>query len=358
MTFAVPAPVDFTAPPPALLEVRDLAVHFIRRRGLRRTVNRALDGVSFTLAEGETLGIVGESGSGKSTLLLTLLGIHTPIGGSISLNGRRIDALSSNERRALRNEIQPVFQNPASALNPGMTIHELIAEPLRIAGRYKAASVHELLDNVGLARTLDGRVARELSGGQLQRVSIARALALRPRLLLLDEPVSALDASIRAQIINLLQDLQAEFGLSYLFIAHDLSVVRHLTHRIAVMYLGRFVEAGETADVFAHAAHPYTRGLMAAMPRFAGEAPPPGAGPEMLPRDAGLHSRPESGCRFRPRCPLQRPACADGDLALGEYTPGRHAAACLAAPDAVRAAVPNLADRGDALARRYRAQAA
>ncbi len=251
-----------------VLRVRDLHTHFTTRTGFfgGTRVVRAVDGVSLAVRRGETLGLVGESGCGKSTLVRTILGLHRATSGSVVVHGIDVTRQSRGQRRATRARMQVVFQDPYSSLDPRMTVREIIAEPLRINRRYSAARVVELLDQVGLTREMGGRKAAEFSGGQRQRIGIARALALKPELLILDEPVSALDVSIQAQVINLLQDLQEELGLAYLFIAHDLSVVRHLSHRIAVMYAGRLVEEGDRDQVFDDPRHDYTRRLLSAVP--------------------------------------------------------------------------------------------
>ncbi|MCJ1674013.1 MULTISPECIES: ATP-binding cassette domain-containing protein [unclassified Rathayibacter] len=251
----------------AVLKVDDLHVRFTQRTGLRsRRVIEAVKGVSFELARGETLGLVGESGCGKSTLVRTVFGLNPVASGSIEVLGRRLDTLSSRERRSVQNRMQLVFQDPYSALNPRLTAHEIVAEPLRIAGRYSRDRVVSLLDDVGLGTDALERRPGQFSGGQRQRIGIARALALEPDVLVLDEPVSALDVSVQAQVINLLKDLQAARGLSYLFIAHDLAVVRYLSDRVAVMNRGEFVEVGTRDQVFGAPAHPYTRSLLDSIP--------------------------------------------------------------------------------------------
>jgi ABC-type oligopeptide transport system ATPase subunit len=258
------------APPNAtsdVLEIDDLHTYFVSRSGFnkKKTV-KAVDGVSLRVGRGETLGLVGESGCGKSTLVRTILGLHRATSGTVRLNGQELTSLTRGQRRATSALMQVVFQDPYSSLDPRMTVHEIVAEPLRINRQYSQTRVAKLLDQVGLSREMAGRKAAEFSGGQRQRIGIARALALQPGLLILDEPVSALDVSIQAQVINLLHDLQAELGLAYLFIAHDLSVVRHLSHRIAVMNAGRFVEVGDRDQVFDDPQHDYTKTLLAAVP--------------------------------------------------------------------------------------------
>jgi ABC-type oligopeptide transport system ATPase subunit len=257
-------PRSETAAP--VLDVQDVSVVFGLRRGLRREPFRALDGVSLTVEAGRTVGLVGESGSGKTTLLKTIIGMNRPTSGRIVSRGVVLSELSDRERRPLRPDIQIVFQDPYSSLNPTMTVHEIVAEPLRIAGRYSAKAVAEALDLVGLSGAASDRRPRDFSGGQRQRIGIARALALRPSLIVLDEPVSALDVSIQAQILNLLKDLQEATGVAYLFVAHDLSVVRFMSHRIAVMHRGRIVEENAAEDVYARPASDYTRALIDAIP--------------------------------------------------------------------------------------------
>ncbi|UGT38959.1 ATP-binding cassette domain-containing protein [Nocardia yamanashiensis] len=312
-----------------VIRVEDLSVTFTSRRGLRakRTL-RALDGISFGVRRGETFGLVGESGGGKSTLVRTLFGINEPSAGRIRLLGHDPRQLGPRERRALRNRVQLVFQDPYSSLDPRMTAHEIVAEPLRIAGGYSRDRVVRLLAQVGLTEDALARRPAEFSGGQRQRLGIARALALEPEVLVLDEPVSALDASVQAQVINLLEDLQERLGLSYLFIAHDLSVVRHLADRVAVMHLGKLVEIGDTEEIFTRPRHPYTRALIAS-------APIPD--PHRRIRDAALLVRgempdaanPPGGCSFRTRCPIAKPACAQREPALEPIGADGHTVACL-----------------------------
>jgi oligopeptide/dipeptide ABC transporter ATP-binding protein len=295
-----------------LLEAANVSKHFRARRGLRgeRGVVRAVDGVSFTIPSGETLGVVGESGCGKTTTAKLVLGLEEPTGGSIRFDGRDLRALDAPGRRYYRRSVQAVFQDPYASLNPRMRVSAIIAEPLVTGERPSAGEVRQrvahLLDLVGLPARSADLFPHEFSGGQRQRIAIARALASSPQLVVLDEPVSALDVSIRAQILNLLRDLQARLRLSYLFIAHDLAAVAHMSHMIAVMYLGRIVESGEAETLVRAPKHPYTQALFsAALPSspddrrdeivLAGEVPSP--------------LRPPPGCHFHPRCPEAMPRC-------------------------------------------------
>jgi oligopeptide/dipeptide ABC transporter ATP-binding protein len=309
-----------------LLDIQDLSVRFpvfggvlLRRKG----EVRAVDGISFTLRRGETLGLVGESGCGKTTVgraiinILRAMSYRVEIGGRILYHhpSRIVDlaSLTRAQMRPYRADIQMVFQDPYSSLNPRKTVSQIVEEPLRIHTRMSRAEradrVGWLLEKVGLSAHHVNRYPHEFSGGQRQRIGIARALATNPKIVIADEPVSALDVSIQAQVINLMQDLQQEFGLSYIFIAHDLSVVRHISDRIAVMYLGNIVESGQAEEIYHHPVHPYSKALLAAAPRadpsvrrarrarLAGDVPSPINKP--------------SGCAFRTRCPIARPDCAD-----------------------------------------------
>jgi oligopeptide/dipeptide ABC transporter ATP-binding protein len=282
-----------------LLSVRDLRVHF---SGGESTV-RAVDGVDFTLEEGETLALVGESGCGKSTLAKALVGLNPITSGAALLRGEQITGLPRRALRRYRSELQLVFQDPYASLNPRFTIAATLAEPLLLHGKATRSNVDakvcELLAQVGLDAELRQRYPHEFSGGQRQRISIARALAVEPRLLLCDEVTSALDVSIQAQILDLLKSVQQKLGLSYLFITHDLGVVRYIAHRVAVMYVGQIVELRDTESLFQSPAHPYTKALLASIPRLAGATHErrPLAGEVPLP------ARPPSGCRFHPRCP-------------------------------------------------------
>jgi oligopeptide/dipeptide ABC transporter ATP-binding protein len=313
-----------------VVDVRDLEVHFRVRRGLQaaRTV-RAVDGVTFALAPGETLGVAGESGSGKSTVARALVQIHRPTAGAIGL---RRGAL-----RAYRRRMQMVYQDPYDSLDPRMNVLQAIGEGLSVRGVARArhrAQAGELLERVNLPVTLLGRYPAQLSGGQRQRVSIARALAVRPEVIICDEAVAALDVSIRAQILNLLKDIQAGSRISYLFISHDLSTLRFLADRVAIMYLGRIVEHGTSAQVLGAPQHPYTRALIAAVP----EVGVTRAGPrQALSGEPPDPAAPPSGCPFHPRCPLVRDECRTVRPELRRKVGGQ-LAACHVTPDAVEAA--------------------
>ncbi|MFD5950305.1 ABC transporter ATP-binding protein [Streptomyces collinus] len=316
----------------ALLEATGLAKSFTVRRTLRGgTRLRALDGVDLTLARGETLGLVGESGCGKSTLARVLLRLERPDAGSVRYGGADPFALSGAELLAWRRKVQMVFQDPFGSLNPRLTAAELIGEPWLtrrslVPASRRAARVRELLEMVGLRASDARRLPHEFSGGQRQRIGIARALALEPEVIVCDEPVSALDLSVQAQVLNLLCDLRDELGLSYVFISHDLSVVRHLADRVAVMYLGKIVESGPTVEVYERPRHPYTEALLSAAP-----SPAAGAGRRrqriVLTGELPSPADPPSGCRFRTRCPRVRDLCAE---AVPASPPGAplHGAAC------------------------------
>jgi oligopeptide/dipeptide ABC transporter ATP-binding protein len=320
----------------ALLSVRDLRKYFPIRKGLFGRVAghvRAVDGVSFDLQPGETLGLVGESGCGKTTTGRCLLRLIEPTAGEVRFAGRAVTGASSGELRALRREMQIVFQDPYSSLNPRLTVGSMLAEPLHIHGIARGSAardlVAELLQLVGLSPDHARRYPHEFSGGQRQRIGIARALAVKPRLLVLDEPVSALDVSIQAQIVNLLADLQRELALTYLFVAHDLAVVEHISTRVAVMYLGRIVELADRDTLYRDARHPYTRSLLSAVP-----VPDPDRRSRriVLAGDVPSPARPPSGCRFHPRCPLtaergELARCSADDPPLREVAPG-HWVAC------------------------------
>jgi oligopeptide/dipeptide ABC transporter ATP-binding protein len=330
-----------------LLAVDDLVKHFAAPggplRGARRVVH-AIDGVSFRIAAGETLALVGESGSGKTTLGRTVLRLYEPTGGTILFDGADVRAARGAALKALRRHMQMIFQDPVGSLNPRMTVEEIVAEPLAIhhicATRAdRRARVAALLDRVGLGGDALRRRPHEFSGGQRQRIGIARALASQPKLVVADEPISALDVSIQAQIVNLLGDLQAEQRLAFLFISHDLKVVRHLAHRVAVMYLGQLVELAPVAALYGAPAHPYTRALLSAIPSV---DPARARLRVILDGDPPSPLAPPAGCRFHPRCPIyaerRDPACATIPPPLAGFAGGApdHRAAChYAGPGAV-----------------------
>ncbi|OII69379.1 ABC transporter ATP-binding protein [Streptomyces sp. CC77] len=301
-----------------LLEVRDLVKHYPLTRGVlfKKHIGavKAVDGVSFDLYKGETLGIVGESGCGKSTVARMLVNLERPTSGHIRYQGEDITRLSGRALKAVRRDIQMVFQDPYTSLNPRMTVGDIIGEPYEIHPEVapkgdRRRKVQELLEVVGLSPEHVNRYPHQFSGGQRQRIGIARGLALRPRIIVADEPVSALDVSVQAQVVNLLEGLQAEFGLSYVFIAHDLSIVRHISDRVGVMYLGRIVETGTDAEIYDHPTHPYTQALLSAVP-----VPDPEAREHreriLLAGDVPSPANPPSGCRFRTRCWKARERCA------------------------------------------------
>jgi oligopeptide/dipeptide ABC transporter ATP-binding protein len=315
-----------------ILEVRDLKKHFPVRRGLLGSLRPAkvyaVDGISFTIKAGETLGLVGESGCGKSTAGKLILKLIEPTAGEVLLDGVRIDELSRSGMRPHRRELQVVFQDPYSSLNPRMRAKDIVAEPLTNFGRGSRSEIKmqvaALFEKVGLRRDQMIRFPHEFSGGQRQRLVIARALALRPKLIVCDEAVSALDVSVQAQVINLLADLQRDFGVAYLFIAHDLAVVEHISHRVAVMYLGRIVELADKRSLFSVPQHPYTEALLSAVP-----VPDPNAKPKriILQGDVPSPMRPPSGCHFHTRCPYAEARCRVETPLMREVRPG-HFAAC------------------------------
>ena len=313
---------------PALLEVRNLVKYYPGGGSwLRPRPIKAVDDISFSIGYGETLGLVGESGCGKSTAAKTILRLIEPTSGDIMLNGTDVARLSSAQFRPHRRDIQIVFQDPYASLNPRIRARDIVAEPLRNFGYPEARDdehVAELFERVGLDKAALRKFPSEFSGGQRQRLGIARALALNPKLIVCDEPVSALDVSIQAQVINLLEDLQQDLGLSYLFVAHDLAVVRHISQRVAVMYLGRIVEIGPVGELYANPRHPYTKALLAAVPKV-------GVGrareKAVLKGDIPSPANPPSGCTFRTRCPMARTECAEASPVLKPEGPA-HWVAC------------------------------
>ena len=317
-----------------LLEVTDLVKHFPIKSGIvvdREVARlRAVDGVSFTLNEGETLGLVGESGCGKSTLCRAILQLTEPTSGSVRFAGEELVGRSRRDLRPLRREMQMVFQDPFASLNPRKRVGQIIGDPLELHGLAKGAElkrqVRELLDRVGLQPEHYNRYPHEFSGGQRQRIGIARALALQPKLIVADEPVSALDVSVQAQIINLLDELQDEFGLSYLFVAHDLGVVRHVSDRVAVMYLGKIVENSGADALYKKPIHPYTNALLSAVPI---PDPKRNAARQRLVLEGDVPSPidPPPGCSFHTRCPYATDVCTTDEPALVEHAE-EHAAAC------------------------------
>ena len=317
-----------------LIEVQNLSRHFVLARswtGRPVTVVRAVENVSFSIQAGETLGLVGETGCGKSTVGRTLVGLYEPSAGKALLDGTDIHAaLRSEENPAFRRRLQMIFQDPYASLDPRMTVGDIVGEPLDIhrlaCGDARRDRIQELLSQVGLDPEHAGRYPHEFSGGQRQRVGIARSLAAEPDFIVCDEPISALDVSIQAQVVNLLQDLQEKLGLTYLFIAHDLSMVRHISHRIAVMYLGSLVETAASTDLFRNPQHPYSQALLSAIP-----LPDPQLEAKreriLMPGEVPSPIHPPSGCRFRTRCPQALPVCTETSPQLTDDGSG-HKTAC------------------------------
>ncbi|MFJ2112439.1 MULTISPECIES: ABC transporter ATP-binding protein [unclassified Streptomyces] len=360
---AEPTPAGATSARPAtepLLEVRDLVKHYPLTRGVlfRKQVGavRAVDGVSFDLAPGETLGIVGESGCGKSTVAKMLVNLERPTSGTIRYKGEDITRLSGRAMKAVRRNIQMVFQDPYTSLNPRMTVGDIIGEPYEIHPEVapkgnRRRRVRELLDVVGLNPEYINRYPHQFSGGQRQRIGIARGLALQPEIIVADEPVSALDVSVQAQVINLMERLQSEFDLSYIFIAHDLSIVRHISDRVGVMYLGRVAEIGTDTQIYDHPTHPYTQALLSAVP-----LPDPTAREHreriILVGDVPSPAHPPSGCRFRTRCwkaqercVVEEPLLAVPEVLRDAEGPAVHASACHFAAE--RQTVPTSTDEDE-----------
>ncbi|MFZ5879953.1 MAG: ABC transporter ATP-binding protein [Chloroflexota bacterium] len=316
-----------------LLKVDDLMMHFPIYRGVfQRQVGavRAVDGVSFDVYRGETLGLVGESGCGKSTTGRAILQLYKPTAGNIHFEGADLVKLRGEEMRRMRRKMQMIFQDPYASLNPRMTVEQIVGEPLVVhsvaTGKEIEERVKHLLEIVGLNPSFATRYPHEFSGGQRQRIGVARALALQPSFIICDEPISALDVSIQAQVVNLLEELQEQFNLTYLFIAHDLSMVRHISKRVAVMYLGVIVEMADRDDLYKSPLHPYTQALLSAVP-----VPDPVADAQrkrvILEGDVPSPANPPSGCRFRTRCPIAQAMCAESRPEFREVTPG-HFVAC------------------------------
>ena len=317
-----------------LLDINGLKMHFpVKSNGLlRRTIGavKAVDGLSFSVKRGETLGLVGESGCGKSTTGRAILQLHRPTAGTVSFDGKDLTKLNGEAMRQMRRKVQIIFQDPYASLNPRMTVGDIVGEPIRVhglrTGKEVRTRVEELLRVVGLNPYFINRYPHEFSGGQRQRIGIARALAVEPDFIVCDEPVSALDVSIQAQIINLLQDLQGQFGLTYLFIAHNLSVVKHISDRVAVMYLGKMVELAPSKELYANPMHPYTQALLSAVP-----IPDPEVEKQrqriILQGDVPSPLNPPTGCHFHTRCPIVIDKCKAEDPPFQDYG-GGHFVAC------------------------------
>lgn len=316
-----------------LIRVENLKKYYPIRGGvITHTTGyvHSVDGVSFSIAEGETLGLVGESGCGKSTVGRQLVGLETPTGGRLFYQGKDMEKLSGKEKKSVRTQLQMVFQDPYSSLNPRKHIYEILSQPMLYHGISNKETVHRdvdrLLDMVGLSKHVLGRYPHEFSGGQRQRIGIARALSLNPRFLVCDEPVSALDVSIQAQILNLLRSLQKDLGLTCMFVGHGLGAVNYVSDRIAVMYLGKIVEIGPAQEVFHHPVHPYTRALIDAVPIA---DPKKREQKPLLTGEIGSSTNPPSGCRFHPRCPYATESCRQEVSELCSVFPGSsHLAAC------------------------------
>ncbi|MDD2283423.1 MAG: dipeptide ABC transporter ATP-binding protein [Eubacteriales bacterium] len=314
-----------------LLQVQDLVKYYPVKHGSfsrAKVFAKAVDGISFDIAWGETLGLVGESGCGKTTAAMTILRLEEASSGIVIFDGRNLMELDRSELRQVRREMQVVFQDPYSSLNPRMTVRDIVAEPLIVhkeaRGNGLERKVAELLDVVGLSPSFGGRYPHEFSGGQRQRIGLARALALNPKLIILDEPVSALDVSIQSQIVNLLEDLQQQFKLTYLFIAHDLSVVNHISDRVAVMYLGKIAEMADTEELFCDPQHPYTQALLSSVP-----IPDPAIQRKKIILKGNVPSpvNPPWGCRFHTRCPYKMDICTQKEPLLNDIG-GSHFVAC------------------------------
>lgn len=312
-----------------LIEVKNLKKYFIKKNGIiKKSIKevKAVDDVSFYIKKGETLGLVGESGCGKSTLGRSLIRLYDITDGQILFDGEDISKKSEKELKLFRKRTQTIFQDPYASLNPNMTVMEIISEPLDIHTNYskkeKEDIVYELLEKVGLSKEHVNRYPHEFSGGQRQRIGIARALSIKPDFIFCDEPISALDVSVQAQVINLLEDLQEELGITYLFIAHDLSMVRHISDRVCVMYLGKIVEIGSSEDIYNNPKHPYTKALLSSIPTIGVEVEE-----EILEGDVPSPLNPPSGCRFRTRCKYRSSICSEKNPYMIKIG-GEHSVAC------------------------------
>ncbi|RIK55999.1 MAG: peptide ABC transporter substrate-binding protein [Chloroflexi bacterium] len=336
-TYSTPQPAATNGRGKSLLQVRDLKMHFPITRGIifQRQVGaiKAVDGVDFSMVKGETLGLVGESGCGKSTTGRAILQLYRPTGGEVFFEGVDLTKTKGEDLRKMRRRMQMIFQDPYASLNPRMTVGSIIGEPLEVHNigsgkKERQERVQELLKTVGLNPYFVNRYPHEFSGGQRQRIGVARALAVNPAFIVCDEPISALDVSIQAQIINLLEDLQDELGLTYLFIAHDLSVVRHISDRIAVMYLGKIVELADRDELYANPMHPYTQALLSAVP-----IPDPVVESQrrriILEGDVPSPANPPKGCNFCTRCPRVMDICREQEPPFKEYAPGHYTACFL-----------------------------